>query len=69
MDITELRQKLDDIMSQLMTTEEAGELWGLSQVRVKDLCAAEQIIAAKRGKTWLILKGQDNPKQRERNSK
>jgi hypothetical protein len=61
-----LKQQLDSIMSQLMTTEDAAEIWGLSQVRIKDLCAAGQIIATKRGNTWFIIKGQDNPKQRDR---
>ncbi|MEK4006361.1 helix-turn-helix domain-containing protein [Paenibacillus sp. FSL H3-0333] len=61
-----LRQQLDSIMSQLMTTEDAANLWGLSQVRVKDLCTAGHIIATKRGNTWLIIKGQDSPKQRDR---
>lgn len=64
-----LRHQLEIIMSQLMTTEDAADLWSLSQVRIKDLCAAGQIIAAKRGNTWLIIKGQDNPKQRERNNR
>ncbi|MDR6725034.1 excisionase family DNA binding protein [Paenibacillus amylolyticus] len=58
----QLQSKLDELMSQLMTTEEAAELWGLSQDHIKRLCA-DKLIACKRGKTWLILKDQSNPKQ------
>lgn len=53
-------------MTQIMTTEEAAMLWNLSQDRIKALCASGQVIASKRGKTWLILKEQDNPKQRNK---
>jgi hypothetical protein len=56
--------KLDSLMSQLMTTEEASIIWGLSADRIKALCSSGQIVACKRGKTWLILKDQENPKQR-----
>jgi uncharacterized protein with PhoU and TrkA domain len=62
----ELISKLDSIMEQLMTTEEASIVWGLSQDRIKHLCSAGDVVAIKRGKTWLLLKDQDNPKQRER---
>ncbi|WP_260984590.1 helix-turn-helix domain-containing protein [Paenibacillus xylanexedens] len=57
----QLQAKLDELMSQLMTTEEAAELWGLSQDHIKRLCS-NKVIACKRGKTWLILKDQPNPK-------
>ncbi|WP_339823436.1 helix-turn-helix domain-containing protein [Paenibacillus sp. FSL R7-0163] len=61
-----LSDQLDSIMTQIMTTEEAAMLWNLSQDRIKALCASGQVIASKRGKTWLILKEQDNPKQRNK---
>jgi hypothetical protein len=53
-------------MSQLMTTEEASLIWDLSADRIKALCASGAITAAKKGNTWLILRDQDNPKQRQR---
>ncbi|WP_405169321.1 helix-turn-helix domain-containing protein [Paenibacillus sp. FSL H3-0286] len=59
-----LNEQLNTIMSQIMTTEEAATVWGLSQDHVKRLCLSGQLVASKRGKTWLILKEQDNPKQR-----
>ncbi|MEK4006075.1 helix-turn-helix domain-containing protein [Paenibacillus sp. FSL H3-0333] len=65
----EKHNQLNTILDQLMTTEEASEYWGLSQDHVKRLCGDGTIVADKRGKTWLILKDQDNPKQRERDSK
>ncbi|WP_256974859.1 helix-turn-helix domain-containing protein [Paenibacillus amylolyticus] len=58
----QLQNKLNELMSQLMTTEEAAEQWGLSQDHIKRLCT-NKLIACKRGKTWLILKDQPNPKQ------
>lgn len=67
-DNAEQFKQLETILEQLMTTEEAAEHWGLSQDHVKRLCGDGTIVADKRGKTWLILKGQDNPKQRERNT-
>jgi excisionase family DNA binding protein len=67
-DTDEQFNQLNAILEQLMTTEEAAEYWGLSQDHVKRSCGSGQIVADKRGKTWLILKAQDNPKQRERNS-
>lgn len=59
----ELRHKMDDIMSQLMTTEEAAELWELSPGYIKNLCNSSDVIANKVGKSWLLLKDQPNPKQ------
>ena len=61
--MNELQQKLDAILSQLMTTEEAAEVWDLSQDHIKRLCSAGIAIAEKRGKTWLLLKDQPKPKQ------
>lgn len=61
-----LQSKLDSLMSQLMTTEEASLIWDLSADRIKALCASGAITAAKKGNTWLILRDQDNPKQRQR---
>jgi hypothetical protein len=68
MDIEQMESDMDKIMDLIMTTEEAGETWGLSQDRVKRLCGDGTVIARKRGKTWLLLREQDNPKQRERNN-
>ncbi|WP_440110314.1 helix-turn-helix domain-containing protein [Paenibacillus sp. QZ-Y1] len=60
----QLQSTMDNLMFQLMTTEEAAERWVLSQDHVKRLCSSHTIIAHKRGKTWLILREQPNPKQK-----
>lgn len=49
-------------MSQLMQTEEAAELWGLSQGYIKNLCNEGNVIAYKVGRAWLLLRDQPNPK-------
>ncbi|MCM3134596.1 helix-turn-helix domain-containing protein [Paenibacillus polysaccharolyticus] len=59
----QLQQNMDNIMSQLMQTEEASELWGLSQGYIKNLCANGDVIAEKIGRSWLLLRDQPNPKQ------
>ncbi|KAF6626965.1 helix-turn-helix domain-containing protein [Paenibacillus sp. EKM208P] len=59
----DLNNKIDNLMSQLMTTDEANELWGLNQDYIKRLCSSGVVVARKKGKTWLILKDQPNPKQ------
>ncbi|MGV2887119.1 helix-turn-helix domain-containing protein [Paenibacillus taichungensis] len=59
----QLETLLDDLMSQLLTTEEASEKWELSQDHIKRLCSSGKIAARKRGKTWFILKDQPSPKQ------
>ncbi|WP_339304542.1 helix-turn-helix domain-containing protein [Paenibacillus sp. FSL L8-0435] len=58
----QLQLKMDSIMSQLMTTEEASELWGLSQGYIKNLCNEDNVIAHKVSRTWLLLRDQPNPK-------
>lgn len=60
-----LDEQIDSILSQLMTTEEASTLWELSQDHIKRLCSSGQVIARKRGKTWLLLREQPNPKQKQ----
>ncbi|MCM3271131.1 helix-turn-helix domain-containing protein [Paenibacillus elgii] len=55
---------MDKLMDQIMTTEEASELWGLNQDHIKRLCSSGKIVARKRGKTWLLLKDQPNPSQK-----
>lgn len=59
----QLDKLLEDLMSQLLTTEEAAEQWELSQDHIKRLCSSGKIAARKRGKTWFILKDQASPKQ------
>jgi hypothetical protein len=61
----DLNSAIDSIMSQLMTTEEASLLWNLSQDHIKRLCSSGKVIARKRGKTWLMLRDQPNPSQKE----
>ena len=47
-----------------MGVEEAAERWQLSSGYIKNLCASNKVIARKIGKTWIILKNQPNPKER-----
>lgn len=58
----ELQHRMNDIMAQLMTTEEAAELWELSPGYIKNLCNSGDVIANKVGRSWLLLKDQPNPK-------
>lgn len=46
-----------------MGVEEASEMWKLSSSYIKNLCADGKIKCKKIGKTWIIDKYQDNPKQ------
>ncbi len=64
MDRQRLEEQLDEVISKLMTTEEASELWGLHQDYIKRLCVAGTIVAEKKAKTWWILRDQPNPRQR-----
>lgn len=59
----QLQLNMNIIMSQLMQTDEAAELWGLSQGYIKNLCANGDVIAYKVGRAWLLLREQPNPKQ------
>jgi hypothetical protein len=63
--IQALDEQIDNILSQLMTTEEASTLWGMHQDHIKRLCSSGQVIARKRGKTWMLLREQPNPKKRQ----
>lgn len=62
---TMLNERIDDLMAELMTTEEASALWNLSQDHLKRLCSSGKVVARKKGKTWLILREQLNPSQKE----
>lgn len=55
-----------NILNQIISVQEAAELWGLSPDHVKRLCRDGDVIAKKIGNSWAVLKNQDNPKQRER---
>ena len=50
-----------NILTRLMTTEEAAELWGVSLNTVKTLCQAGKVNARKMGKTWVLDKLQPKP--------
>lgn len=51
------------ILDEIIGVQEASELWGLSADRIKQLCQTGEIEAKKIGKTWVILKNQQNPKK------
>jgi hypothetical protein len=45
----------------IMGTEEAAELWGVTQDHVKKLCRLGKCNAVLIGKSWALLRDQDNP--------
>ena len=48
--------------SELMTTKEAAEMWGISPRRVQILCDTGKVHGAIRmGRTWIIPKGTVKP--------
>jgi hypothetical protein len=48
--------------SELMTTNEAAELWGITTRRVQVLCDKGQVEGAVRmGRTWIIPRGTQKP--------
>ncbi|SDD29019.1 Helix-turn-helix domain-containing protein [Paenibacillus sp. UNCCL117] len=56
--------KAEDLQKIIMGTEQAAEMWGLSQDHIKKLCRQGKCVAVQIGKTWVIAKGQENPKSR-----
>jgi hypothetical protein len=52
-----------------MGVDEASELWSLSPGYIKNLCAEEKLEARKIGKTWILSKNQENPKQKNKPQK
>lgn len=57
------------ILDQVMGVDEASELWSLSPGYIKNLCAEEKLEARKIGKTWILSKNQENPKQKNKPQK
>ena len=51
-------------LEKIMGTEEAAELWQLSQDHIKRLCREGKVKAVRIGKTWVIDKDQPNPKRK-----
>ena len=51
------------ILDQIMGVEEAAEVWGYSPGYIKNLCADGKVEARKIGKTWIIAKEQNNPRE------
>ena len=50
------------LKSELMTTNEAAELWGITTRRVQVLCDKGQVEGAVRmGRTWIIPRGTSKP--------
>lgn len=52
-------------LEHIMGTEEAAELWQLSQDHIKRLCREGKVKAVRIGKTWVIDKNQPNPKRKD----
>lgn len=57
-----------NILDQIISVQEAAEMWGLSPDHVKLLCRTGEVEAKKIGNSWAVLKDQENPKQRTRNN-
>lgn len=51
-----------NILDKIMGVEEAAQLWNYSPGYIKNLCAGGKVEARKIGKTWILVKGQKNPK-------
>ena len=50
------------LQSELMTTREASEIWGITPRRVQILCDKGKVQGAFRmGRTWIIPKGTPKP--------
>lgn len=48
-------------LDHIMGTEEASELWGLSQDHIKRLCREGKVKCKLIGKTWILDRHQSNP--------
>jgi hypothetical protein len=48
----------------IMGTEEASELWGISQGHIKKLCRLGKCNALLIGKTWVLERNQANPSKK-----
>lgn len=53
------------IFDKLMSVKEASEVWDLSIAQIKQLCVQGKVVSKKIGSSWVILKNQENPKQRK----
>lgn len=58
-----MRLKMN-LLEQIMGTEEAAKLWGLSQDHIKRLCREGKVKCIRIGKTWVLDKNQPNPVQK-----
>lgn len=50
-------------LDEIMSCQEAAEIWGLSPHYIKNLCKEGKVIAKCIGKTWIIDKNQPSPKK------
>jgi len=55
-----------DVLDQIMGVNEAAEMWGYSPDHIKKLCRDGVIKSKKIGKTWVIDKNQNNPKEEKK---
>lgn len=55
------QQERQDVLNQLMSTDEASKKWGLSAGHIKNLCAQGKIMAVKIGPTWVLHKDEPRP--------
>jgi len=59
-----MRLKMN-LLEQIMGTEEAAKLWGLSQDHIKRLCREGKVKCIRIGNTWILDKNQSNPSQQK----
>lgn len=52
-------------LEHIMGTEEAADIWGLSQDHIKRLCREGKVKCIRIGNTWILDKNQSNPSQQK----
>ena len=58
-------EEFETLANNLISVNEAAELWGISRPRVKQLALEKKIVCAKIGSTYIILKNQQNPARKK----
>ncbi|RXT08858.1 hypothetical protein [Ammoniphilus sp. CFH 90114] len=51
----------NEILDQLMSIEEASQLWNLEKSFIRQLCMDGRVIARRIDNTWVLLRNQDTP--------
>ncbi|QGQ97037.1 DNA-binding protein [Paenibacillus psychroresistens] len=59
-------ESIIDLKVLIMGTDEAADLWGISQAQVKRLSREGKCNATLIGKTWVLQRGQVNPSKKNK---